>query len=203
MERAAGKAAALQKPRVILALLLLLALVSVMLLDGYLRSEIGNDARVRDGAAYDKVPEKILDGGPILTFANGAAKTQSVPKKTIVLTFDDGPTATWTPEVLKVLEENDVEATFFMVGSMVSRYPDVVKTLVDQGNEVGIHTFTRTPPTRAEADAVGPRGRGRHHHHAVPRPVLVGDQRRRQLQLARLQGARQSRLHQRLRRHRQ
>ncbi|MER5469594.1 bifunctional polysaccharide deacetylase/glycosyltransferase family 2 protein [Streptomyces sp. NPDC002685] len=142
MERAAGKAAALQKPRVILALLLLLALICVMLLDGYLRSEIGNDARVRDGAAYDKVPEKILDGGPILSFVNGAAKTQSVPKKTIVLTFDDGPTANWTPEVLKVLEENDVEATFFMVGSMVSRYPGVVKTLVDQGNEVGIHTFT-------------------------------------------------------------
>ncbi|WP_406373878.1 glycosyltransferase [Streptomyces sp. NBC_00647] len=142
MERAAGKAAALQKPRVILALLLLLALISVMLLDGYLRSEIGNDARVRDGAAYDKVPERILDGGPILTFDNGTAKTQSVPKKTIVLTFDDGPTASWTPEVLEVLEKNDVEATFFMVGSMVSRYPDVVKTLVDQGNEVGIHTFT-------------------------------------------------------------
>ncbi|MET8098232.1 glycosyltransferase [Streptomyces sp. NPDC005236] len=142
MERAAGKAAALQKPRVILALLLLLALISVMLLDGYLRSEIGNDARVRDGAAYDKVPQKILDGGPILTFAGGTAKTQSVPKKTIVLTFDDGPTANWTPEVLEVLEENDVEGTFFMVGSMVSRYPDVVKTLVDQGNEVGIHTFT-------------------------------------------------------------
>ncbi|MGW7608198.1 bifunctional polysaccharide deacetylase/glycosyltransferase family 2 protein [Streptomyces sp. NPDC054766] len=142
MERAAGKAAALQKPRVILALLLLLALVSVMLLDGYLRSEIGNDARVRDGAAYDKVPDSILGGGPILSFANGTAKTQSVPKKTIVLTFDDGPTASWTPEVLKVLEENDVEATFFMVGSMISRYPDVVKTLVDQGNEVGIHTFT-------------------------------------------------------------
>ncbi|WP_435221779.1 bifunctional polysaccharide deacetylase/glycosyltransferase family 2 protein [Streptomyces sp. Tue6028] len=142
MERAAGRAAALQKPRVILALLLLLALVSVMLLDGYLRSEIGNDSRVRDGAAYDKVPEKILDGGPILTFDNGTAKTQSVPAKTIVLTFDDGPTATWTPQVLEVLEDNDVEGTFFMVGSMVSRYPGIVKKLVEQGNEVGIHTFT-------------------------------------------------------------
>ncbi|MFC7257738.1 bifunctional polysaccharide deacetylase/glycosyltransferase family 2 protein [Streptomyces lutosisoli] len=142
MERAAGKAAALQKPRVILALLLLLGLTSVMLLDGYLRSEIGNDSRVRDGAAYGKVPEKILDGGPILTFNNGTAKTQSVPKKTIVLTFDDGPTGEWTPQVLKVLEDNDIEATFFMVGSMVSRYPSVVKNLVDQGNEVGIHTFT-------------------------------------------------------------
>ncbi|MFD6922065.1 bifunctional polysaccharide deacetylase/glycosyltransferase family 2 protein [Streptomyces sp. NPDC059944] len=142
MERAAGRAAAFQKPRVILALLLLLALTSVMLLDGYLRSEIGNDARVRDGAAYDKVPSRILDGGPILTFDRGTAKTQSVPDKTIVLTFDDGPTATWTPQVLEVLRENDVDATFFMVGSMISRYPSVVKSLVKQGNEVGIHTFT-------------------------------------------------------------
>ncbi|WP_329186615.1 bifunctional polysaccharide deacetylase/glycosyltransferase family 2 protein [Streptomyces sp. NBC_01428] len=142
MERAAGRAAAFQKPRVILALLLLLALTSVMLLDGYLRSEIGNDARVRDGAAYDKVPSRILDGGPLLTFDHGTATTQSVPDRTIALTFDDGPTATWTPQVLKVLEENDVDATFFMVGSMISRYPGVVKSLVKQGNEVGIHTFT-------------------------------------------------------------
>ncbi|WP_371599114.1 bifunctional polysaccharide deacetylase/glycosyltransferase family 2 protein [Streptomyces sp. NBC_00564] len=142
MGRAASRAAALQKPRVILALLLLLALTSVMLLDGYLRSEVGNDQRVRDGAAYDKVPEKILDGGPILTFNNGTSKTQSVPDKTIVLTFDDGPNPTWTPQILKVLEENDVQATFFVVGSMVSRSPSVVKDLVDQGNEVGIHTFT-------------------------------------------------------------
>ncbi|MFD5627746.1 bifunctional polysaccharide deacetylase/glycosyltransferase family 2 protein [Streptomyces sp. NPDC127072] len=142
MERAASRAAALQKPRVILALLLLLALTSVMLLDGYLRSEIGNDSRVRDGAAYDKVPEKILDGGPILTFDNGTSTTQSVPDKTIVLTFDDGPNPTWTPQILDVLEENDVQATFFVVGSMVTRDPSAVKDMVEQGNEVGIHTFT-------------------------------------------------------------
>ena len=43
MQRAAGKAAALQKPRVILALLVLLGLTSVMLLDGYLRAEVGGD----------------------------------------------------------------------------------------------------------------------------------------------------------------
>jgi demethylmenaquinone methyltransferase / 2-methoxy-6-polyprenyl-1,4-benzoquinol methylase len=50
MRRAAGKAAALQKPRVILALLLLLGLTGVMLLDGYLRAEVGGDERVRTGA---------------------------------------------------------------------------------------------------------------------------------------------------------
>ncbi|MFJ1973004.1 bifunctional polysaccharide deacetylase/glycosyltransferase family 2 protein [Streptomyces sp. NPDC087903] len=142
IERAAGKAAALQKPRVILALLLLLGLTSVMLLDGYLRAEVGGDQRVRDGASSSKVPDKILNGGPIVTFRAGQATTISVPSKTIALTFDDGPNPTYTPEVLDILAENDVPATFFLVGSMVSRYPGIVKDMVDQGNEVGIHTFT-------------------------------------------------------------
>jgi cellulose synthase/poly-beta-1,6-N-acetylglucosamine synthase-like glycosyltransferase/peptidoglycan/xylan/chitin deacetylase (PgdA/CDA1 family) len=142
IERAAGKAAVLQKPRVILAGLLLLALTSVMLLDGYLRAEVGGDQRVRTGASSSKVPDDILDGGPILTFRGGRATTVSVPDKTIALTFDDGPNPTWTPQVLEILEKYDVPATFFVVGSMVSRYPGIVKDMVEQGNEVGIHTFT-------------------------------------------------------------
>jgi cellulose synthase/poly-beta-1,6-N-acetylglucosamine synthase-like glycosyltransferase/peptidoglycan/xylan/chitin deacetylase (PgdA/CDA1 family) len=144
MERAAGKAAALQRPRprVILALLLLLALTSVMLLDGYLRAEVGGDQRVRTGAGSSTVPDKVLDGGPILSFRGGQERSVSVPKKTIALTFDDGPDPTWTPQILKILRENDVPGTFFLVGSMISRYPGIVKTMVDEGNEVGVHTFT-------------------------------------------------------------
>ncbi|MFJ2232963.1 bifunctional polysaccharide deacetylase/glycosyltransferase family 2 protein [Streptomyces sp. NPDC087859] len=140
--RAAGKAAALQKPRVLLAALLLLALTSVMLLDGYLRAEVGGDERVRDGASSSKVPDKILDGGPIVSFRGGSATSVSVPDKTIALTFDDGPNPTYTPQVLEILEKYDVPATFFVVGSMVSRYPGIVQDMVEQGNEVGIHTFT-------------------------------------------------------------
>ncbi|MGX1560243.1 bifunctional polysaccharide deacetylase/glycosyltransferase family 2 protein [Streptomyces sp. NPDC055506] len=142
MERAAGKAAALQKPRVILALLLLLALICVMLLDGYLRAEVGGDQRVRTGASSSDVPDDVLDGGPIVTFRGGQATTVSVPDKTIALTFDDGPNPTWTPQVLAILEKYDVPATFFLVGSMVSRYPGIVSDMVEQGHEVGIHTFT-------------------------------------------------------------
>ncbi|MFF9458210.1 bifunctional polysaccharide deacetylase/glycosyltransferase family 2 protein [Streptomyces flaveolus] len=142
IERAAGRAAALQRPRVLLALLLLLALTCVMLLDGYLRAEVGGDQRVRTGASASDVPDDVLDGGPILTFRGGQATTVSVPDKTIALTFDDGPDPTWTPQVLEILEKYDVPGTFFLVGSMVSRYPDIVEDMVEQGNEVGVHTFT-------------------------------------------------------------
>ncbi|MFE1072958.1 bifunctional polysaccharide deacetylase/glycosyltransferase family 2 protein [Streptomyces sp. NPDC058783] len=142
MERAAERAAALQRPRVLLALLLLLALTCVMLLDGYLRAEVGGDQRVRTGASASDVPDAVLDGGPILTFPGGQATTVSVPDKTIVLTFDDGPDPTWTPQVLDILEKYDVPGTFFLVGSMVSRHPGIVRDMVEQGNEVGVHTFT-------------------------------------------------------------
>ncbi|CAM5254196.1 Glycosyltransferase OS=Streptomyces tendae OX=1932 GN=GUR47_17880 PE=4 SV=1 [Streptomyces tendae] len=142
MERAAGRAAALQRPRVLLALLLLLALTCVMLLDGYLRAEVGGDQRVRTGASASDVPDDVLDGGPILSFPGGQATTVSVPDKTIVLTFDDGPDPTWTPQVLEILEKYDVPGTFFLVGSMVARHPGIVRDLVEQGNEVGVHTFT-------------------------------------------------------------
>ncbi|MEV6884951.1 glycosyltransferase [Streptomyces sp. NPDC051135] len=142
MARAAGRAAALQRPRVLLALLLLLALTCVLLLDGYLRAEVGGDERVRTGASASDVPDDVLDGGPILSFPGGQATTVSVPDRTIVLTFDDGPDPTWTPRVLEILEKYDVPGTFFLVGSMVSRHPGIVRDMVEQGNEVGVHTFT-------------------------------------------------------------
>ncbi|MFC8593677.1 bifunctional polysaccharide deacetylase/glycosyltransferase family 2 protein [Streptomyces atroolivaceus] len=133
---------AVPRPRVIMALLLLLGLVCMMLLDGYLRAEVGNDQRVRSDASADTVPGDVLEGGPILSFPGGTARTQSVPDRTIVLTFDDGPDPDWSGKVMDVLAENDVPGTFFLVGSMVSRYPDVVRRMVDEGNEVGVHTFT-------------------------------------------------------------
>ncbi|WP_327707873.1 bifunctional polysaccharide deacetylase/glycosyltransferase family 2 protein [Streptomyces sp. NBC_00464] len=137
-----SRPSAVPGPRVVVALLLLLGLVSVMLLDGYLRAEVGDDQRIRSGASADKVPDSVLDGGPLLSFPGGTARTQSVPDKTIVLTFDDGPDPEWTGKVLDVLDANDVPGTFFLVGSMISRYPSLVRDMVDGGNEVGIHTFT-------------------------------------------------------------
>ncbi|MGW2836284.1 bifunctional polysaccharide deacetylase/glycosyltransferase family 2 protein [Streptomyces sp. NPDC001493] len=133
---------AVPRPRAVLALLLLLGLVSTLLLDGYLRSEVGGDQRVRSGAASDEVPQSVLDGGPFLSFRDGKARSESVPDKTIVLTFDDGPDPEWTERVLDVLDANDVPGTFFLVGSMIARHPDVVRKMVADGDEVGIHTFT-------------------------------------------------------------
>lgn len=55
---------------------------------------------------------------------------------------------------MEVLEEYDVPGTFFVVGSMVSRHPDIVRDLVEQGNEVGVHTFTHVDLSYQSASRV-------------------------------------------------
>lgn len=55
------------------------------------------------------------------------------------LTFDDGPHPSGTPAVLSALAELGWSATFFLLGSEVRRFPDVARSLVDAGHEIGLH----------------------------------------------------------------
>ena len=60
----------------------------------------------------------------------------------IALTFDDGPDPRWTPKILDILKQEGVPATFFIIGKNGQAYPDLVKRIVDEGHEVGNHSFT-------------------------------------------------------------
>ncbi len=127
--------------RLLLPLLLLVALVAMLMLRGYVHSEILADHRIQPEAATDKVPEKILEGGPIIDTRSGRTTGLGVPEHRLVLTFDDGPDPEWTPKVLDVLKKHHAHAVFFVTGTMSSRYPELVKRMVDEGHEVGLHTF--------------------------------------------------------------
>lgn len=63
-------------------------------------------------------------------------------QKIIALTFDDGPSSPYTAEILKVLAEYDVKATFFMIGENVDRYPDEAKKVADAGHQVASHSYS-------------------------------------------------------------
>ncbi|MGE5328539.1 MAG: polysaccharide deacetylase family protein [Deltaproteobacteria bacterium] len=69
-------------------------------------------------------------------------KPPANPKKFAYLTFDDGPSSTVTPKILKVLDEYNIKATFFMLGSCIEEYPSVVKSVYSKGHEIGNHTYT-------------------------------------------------------------
>jgi len=64
--------------------------------------------------------------------------------KDIALTFDDGPSANYTEKVLDILKKHKVQATFFMVGSKVQKYPKIVLRAVDEGHTLGNHTYNHS-----------------------------------------------------------
>ncbi|MDD5027100.1 MAG: polysaccharide deacetylase family protein [Candidatus Omnitrophica bacterium] len=61
--------------------------------------------------------------------------------KVVALTFDDGPSPIWTPQVLDELKKAKVKATFFMLGSHVERYPEIARRVLAEGHEIGNHTY--------------------------------------------------------------
>lgn len=62
-------------------------------------------------------------------------------RKSIALTFDDGPHAAYTPQILQILKQEGVKATFFLVGEMAEKYPALVRAEVADGHSVGNHTY--------------------------------------------------------------
>ncbi len=63
-------------------------------------------------------------------------------EKVVALTFDDGPTQTFTPAILDILKKQNVKASFFVVGSAAALRPDILKRIYGDGHDVGNHTFT-------------------------------------------------------------
>ncbi|GIF25901.1 bi-functional transferase/deacetylase [Paractinoplanes tereljensis] len=115
---------------------------SILVVNGIVLGEFTQDGAVASTADTDQVPSAALKGGPVIQTDGKTTTTVTVPDKQIVLTFDDGPDPKYTPEILKVLAEYDVPATFFMIGSEISQHPDLVRQVRDAGHEIGIHTFT-------------------------------------------------------------
>ncbi|MFF5722964.1 bifunctional polysaccharide deacetylase/glycosyltransferase family 2 protein [[Kitasatospora] papulosa] len=129
--------------RYLLPSVLLVALLAMLMLRGYVHSEILADHRVQAPAPTTQVPDDVLEGGPVIDAraAGGQAKSLRIPDHKIVLTFDDGPDPVWTPRVLDELRKNRAHGVFFVTGTMASRYPELVKRMADEGHEIGLHTF--------------------------------------------------------------
>jgi len=85
---------------------------------------------------------RLLTRGP--RTARGAA-----PR--IALTFDDGPHPEHTPRLLDVLAERQLAATFFVIGELAARHPDLVRRITAEGHELGNHTWSHGEPSRTNA----------------------------------------------------
>ncbi len=63
-------------------------------------------------------------------------------RKIAYLTFDDGPSSRVTPEILDILGEYGVKATFFVVGNMAEQYPDILRRTYEEGHTIGNHSYS-------------------------------------------------------------
>lgn len=65
-----------------------------------------------------------------------------IDRKIVALTFDDGPAPAHTDEILRVLKEENVRATFFLTGGEMEKHPTEAKKIVADGHEIGNHSYS-------------------------------------------------------------
>ena len=65
-------------------------------------------------------------------------------EKKIALTFDDGPDPLYTPKILDILAKEKIPATFFALGSAVTKHDEIAKRIVSEGHVLANHTFTHS-----------------------------------------------------------
>lgn len=88
------------------------------------------------------------------TYENENGYNYTNSKKTVALTFDDGPSGYYNPLILEELNKNKAHATFFMVGNMMNRCQNCVLQTYKSGNEIGSHTYNHINIKRGDIDTV-------------------------------------------------
>ncbi len=82
-------------------------------------------------------------------FANDLSIVQTIAQPgTVALTFDDGPSPIYTPQILDILKKNNIKATFFVVGPLAKQFPKLIERMVAEGHAVGVHAMTHPKLTR-------------------------------------------------------
>lgn len=75
-------------------------------------------------------------------FFGGIINHVDTREKRVALTFDDGPEPGRTEELLSVLRRHDARATFFLIGADIERRPELARSIVAAGHQIGNHSFS-------------------------------------------------------------
>ena len=95
---------------------------------------------------YDYNAVKMEDVREACGYVSASATPVETPK--IARTFDDGPSAAWTPALLDGLKERGVKATFFLIGENADKNPEIVKRMAEEGHLIGNHTYHHVELTK-------------------------------------------------------
>lgn len=115
-----------------------------------------------------KKDDQPKDGGPAgagpgwnpnLSLPQGTGRQNSysrvpISEPYIAMTFDDGPHPSNTPRLLDILKQRNIKATFFVVGTNVRAYPQIMRRMVAEGHEIANHTNSHAYLTKISSDAI-------------------------------------------------
>lgn len=108
------------------------------------------------GIRYRRLGLRLLSSGTLVTFlflgygyfiptsqVFGRVYYRGKPsEKMVALTFDDGPNEPYSSQILDILADYDVKATFFLIGKNVELYPETAKRIVAEGHALGNHSYS-------------------------------------------------------------
>lgn len=110
--------------------------------------EEGTGERTEDTQSEVSQPEKPQPEAPVVTVPPATGK------KLVALTFDDGPSATTTLRLLDILASKQVKVTFFVLGNMAQRSPEIIQREVAEGHEVESHTMSHQNLAKLSAEMI-------------------------------------------------
>lgn len=124
----------------------------------YRRDIPTNSARVRStDPQWQRAEREVLSAEPNLEsdlrdmnrqrVSDHILRNGSRTDKVVALTFDDGPHPTSTPKLLQILKEEDTVATFFVVGFMAKKHPELVWAINKNGHAVANHSYSHATLT--------------------------------------------------------
>ncbi len=100
------------------------------------------EAPANEDSATSSTPSQPPAGKTAANSGKISFSSCTVEGKEIAMTFDDGPHKTNTPQLLDILKQRGIRATFFVVGQNAAEYPDILKRIVAEGHELANHSYT-------------------------------------------------------------
>ena len=150
-----------QSVRNIMIMVLLIAMISLTIIQSQQEKMIDTNAEsvstkkiewgIKRSDNHEQ-PDLGSENRKVLEENNGIALGNS-ESKTIYLTFDEGYEAGYTTQILKILKENDVKATFFLTAHYINTQEELVRQMIDEGHIIGNHTVNhKSMPSLTEEE---------------------------------------------------
>ena len=137
-----------QSMRNIIIMIFVLVIISLTIMQSQQEKMINTNAELVSNKKIEwgikrndnhKQPDLGSENRKVLEENNGIALGNS-ESKVIYLTFDEGYEAGYTTQILKILKENDVRATFFLTAHYINTQEELVRQMIDEGHIIGNHT---------------------------------------------------------------